>query len=81
MLLLYTNENNLLSLKYLLLYLKAVLEYSDVTKEIFHGVFLHIKTKVFAHVLKQTTHLLVHVIHDLKLSLGIVYKTVALSRK
>lgn len=63
------------------MYLKAVLKYFDVAKEIFHVVFLLVKTIVFAHIFKQTIHLIVHIVQYSKLAFSITYKTVAPSRK
>lgn len=63
------------------MYLKAVLKYFDVPKEILHVVFLHVKTIVFAHIFKQTIHLIVHIVQYFKLAFSITYKTVTSSRK
>lgn len=63
------------------MYLKAVLKYFDVAKEILHVVFLLVKTIVFAHIFKQTIHLIVHIVQYSKLAFSITYKTVAPSRK
>lgn len=63
------------------MYLKAVLKYFDVAKKILHVVFLLVKTIVFAHIFKQTIHLIVHIVQYSKLAFSITYKTVAPSRK
>lgn len=63
------------------MYLKAVLKYFDVAKEILHVVFLLVKTIVFAHIFKQTIHLIVHIVQYFKLAFSITSKTVAPSRK
>lgn len=62
-------------------YLKAVLKYFDVAKEILHVVFFLVKTIVFAHIFKQTIHFIVHIVQYFKLVFSITYKTVTLSRK
>lgn len=74
------HRNNMLQNK-TAMYLKAVLKYFDVAKEIFHVVFLLVKTIVFAHIFKQTIHLIVHIVQYSKLAFSITYKTVAPSRK
>lgn len=63
------------------MYLKAVLKYFDVAKEILHVVFLLVKTIVFAHIFKQTIHFIVHIVQYFKLVFSITYKTVTSSRK
>lgn len=60
-----------------MIYPKVILKMFDIPKEVIHVVFFHVKTKVFAHIFKRTTHFLVHIIQFYKLASSIGFETMA----